>query len=200
MLQSILILSGILWASHALPPAQGENLDQVVAQFLSRAPMQLNYHYSISREEFQQDTTGTLYLAAPGSFRLTLWDKVYGSDGHSLYLHDRNTRQTVIDSLRWTDVQLWVRLLQGKLPPGTRQALSSTEHDLPVWILSHEGPYWEAAVTVDKAGARIIEIRLYESAGWEHTIRLDPPVPWKNNLMETWIRLEDLPGIRLDLR
>jgi hypothetical protein len=162
--------------------------------------MQLDYHYSVSREEFQQDTTGTLYLAAPGVFRLTLWDKVYGSDGRSLYLHDLNTHQTVIDSLRWTDVHLWVRLLQGQLPAGTRQVLSDTDHDLPVWILSHEAPYWQAAVTVDTAAVRIVEIRLYESAGWEHIVQLDPPLPWQSDRLETWIKLEDLPGIRLDLR
>ena len=63
-----------------MPSAQGDDLDQLLSQFLSRAPMQLNFHYSISREEFQQDTTGSLFLAALGSFRLTLWDKVYGCD------------------------------------------------------------------------------------------------------------------------
>jgi len=163
--------------------------------------MKVNYHYTLTSGDFRQDTTGKMVLLEPAVFRLELWDKVYSSDGSSLYLHDRNTHQTVIDSLRWTEVNLWVRLLQGKLPEGTVVSPGEPSgEDTTRWELSHEEPWWYSIVTVDTTTWSVREIRLCEEQGWEHLVRLDVPEPWNNTNPDSFIALEDLPGTRLDLR
>jgi len=173
----------------------------MVDAFLANAPMKVNYHYTLTSGSFRQDTTGTLVLIGPGVFRLELWDKVYGSDGSSLYLHDRNTHQTVIDSLRWTEVNLWVRLLHGDLPPGTVTTLAEPSHEGMVrWELSHEEPWWFSVVRIDTSTWIIREIQLREEPEWQHLVRLGVPESWNNTNPDSFITLEDLPGQRLDLR
>ena len=163
--------------------------------------MKVNYHYTLTSGSFRQDTTGTLVLIGPGVFRLELWDKVYGSDGSSLYLHDRNTRQTVIDSLRWTEVNLWVRLLHGDLPPGTVTTLAKPSPEGMVrWELRHEEPWWLGMVEIDTTSWTIREILLHEEPEWQHLIQLDMPEPWNSTNPDSLVTLEDLPGTRLDLR
>jgi hypothetical protein len=169
--------------------------------FLTNAPMKVNYHYTLTSGDFRQDTTGTLVLVEPGVFRLELWDKVYGSDGSSLYLHDRNTHQTVIDSLRWTEMNLWVRLLNGELPAGTVVVPGDLSSEgATLWELSHEEPWWFGVVEIDTTTWTIREILLREEPEWQHLIRLDVPKPWNSTNSDSLITLEDLPGTRLDLR
>ncbi len=197
---SLLLAIGLLLA----PAAQGQQekpFRRVMDAFLANAPMKVNYHYTLTSGDFRQDTTGTLVLVGPGVFRLELWDKVYGSDGSSLYLHDRNTHQTVIDSLRWTEMNLWVRLLHGKLPAGTVVVPGdSSSEGATRWELSHEEPWWFGVVEIDTTTWTIREILLREEPEWQHLIRLDMPKPWNSTNSDTLITLEDLPGTRLDLR
>jgi|GEM_PF-6528870 len=197
---ALLLTIGLLLA----PAAQGQPekpFHKMMDAFLANTPMKVNYHYTLTSGDFRQDTTGTLILIGPGVFRLELWDKVYGSDGRSLYLHDRNTHQTVIDSLRWTEVNLWVRLLHSKLPAGTvvtpgESSSEGTAH----WELSHEEPWWFSVVAVDTTTWSVREIRLREEQGWEHLVQLDVPEPWNNSNPDSFTALEDLSGTRLDLR
>ncbi|UCH62448.1 MAG: hypothetical protein JSU77_11700 [Fidelibacterota bacterium] len=197
---ALLLAIGLLLA----PAAQGQQdkpFHKVVDAFLINAPIKMNYHYTIARGNFRQDTSGTLVLIGPGVFRLELWDKVYGSDGSSLYLHDRNTHQTVIDSLRWTEVNLWVRLLHGELPARTVVTpCESTSKGATCWELSHEEPWWQGVVETDTTTWAIREILLHEEPEWQHLVRLDIPEPWNNANPDSFIALEDLPGTRLDLR
>lgn len=187
-----------------IPPAQGQQEQQFqeeVAAYLARAPMKIRYHYTLTEGEFQLDTTGVMVLVSPSVFRLELWDKVYASDGSSLYLHDRNTHQTVIDSLRWTEISLWVRLLHGELPPGTAAArIEPSQKGRVLWELSHEDPRWHGAVMLDSTVWSIREIQLREELGWEHLVRLEVPEPWDSTSQHGHITLQDLPGTRLDLR
>jgi hypothetical protein len=193
-------LLGFLLYLSAQEPPHGR-FQEVMDAYLSRTPMGISYHYSFTDGSFQQDTSGTMVILDSGKFRLDFWDKVYGTDGASLYLHDRNTHQTVIDSLRWTDMNLWVRLLQGELPtatlvrPGTPSA-----PDMLQWNLSHESPWWSANVVVDSISGMIREIQVSEDTGWEHRVRLDDPERRLIPDPQAFLRLQDLPGIRLDLR
>ena len=197
---SLLLAIGLLLA----PAAQGqqeEPFSRVMDAFLANAPLKVNYHYTLTSGDFRQDTTGTLVLVEPGVFRLELWDKVYGSDGSSLYLHDRNTHQTVIDSLRWTEVNLWVRLLHGELPAGTVVVPGDLSSEgATSWELSHEEPWWFGVVEIDTTTWTIREILLREEPEWQHLIRLDVPKPWNSTNSDSLITLEDLSGTRLDLR
>ena len=197
---ALLLAIGLLLAPTA-QGQQGKPFSRVMDAFLANAPMKVNYHYTLKSGDFRQDTTGTLVLVEPGVFRLELWDKVYGSDGSSLYLHDRNTHQTVIDSLRWTEVNLWVRLLNGDLPAGTVVVPGeSSNEDATRWELSHEEPWWFGVVEIDTTTWTIREILLREEPEWQHLIRLDVPKPWNSTNSDSLITLEDLPGTRLDLR
>ena len=201
MIRSPLLLAVGLFLAPAAHGQQGEPFHRMVDAFLARTPMKVNYHYTLTSGSFRQDTTGTLVLIGPGVFRLELWDKVYGSDGSSLYLHDRNTHQTVIDSLRWTDMNLWVRLLHGDLPPGTVTTLAEPSHEGIVrWELRHEEPWWFSVVRIDTSAWIIREIQLREELEWQHLVRLGVPESWNNTNPDSFITLEDLPGQRLDLR
>jgi len=190
-----------LFLAPAAQGQQGQPFHEMAVSLLANAPLKMDYHYTLTNSSLRQDTTGTLVLIGPRTFRLELWDKVYGSDGSSLYLHDRNTRQTVIDSLRWTEVNLWLRLLQGDLPPGTVTTLiEPSPAGMVHWELSHEEPWWFSVVEVDTNTWLVREIRLYEEQGWEHLVRLGVPESWNNTNLDSFITLEDLPGQRLDLR
>ncbi len=173
----------------------------MMKDFLASSPMQLSYYYSLSDGSFSQDMDGTMILIEPGKFRLDLWDKIYSSDGTSLYLYDRNTRQTVIDSLRWSDVNLWVRLLQGNLPAGT---VSTRDESSPPGIirleLLNEELQWVCTVDVDTSTRAMQEIMLKDDQGWEHLVRLEAPTLWNSMNPDSILTLEDLPGLRLDLR
>ncbi len=186
------------------PAAQGQQEElfhKVMDTFLAGTPMKMGYHYTLTSGDFRQDTTGTLVMIKPGVFRLELWDKVYGSDGSSLYLHDRNTHQTVIDSLRWTEMNLWVQLLHGELPVGTVVALGkSSSEGTTRWELSHEEPWWSGVVKIDTTSWTIREILLHEEPEWQHLIQLDMPQPWNSTNPDSIITLKDLSGTRLDLR
>ena len=114
----------------------------VLEAYLDRAPMIVNFHYTFTQDDFRHDTSGVLILLGANVFRLELWDKVYGSDGSSLYLYDRNTHQTVIDSLRWSDLSLWLRLLNGSLPAGTDVVAASGQDGESRWELRHTEPWW----------------------------------------------------------
>ena len=181
--------------------AQGEQPFQVVLEsYLNRAPMQVDFHYSFTQGDFQHDTSGVLILLGANVFRLELWDKVYGSDGSSLYLHDRNTHQTVIDSLRWSDLSLWLRLLNGRLPAGTDVVAVPGQAGDSRWELRHLEPRWVAEIAVDTASGSIIEITLRELAERRHRVRLSQPEPWSADRPLAVMTLQDLPGVRLDLR
>ena len=151
-----------------VPAARGQQEQSFRAAldaFLARAPMKVSYHYTLTGGGFEQDTTGVMVLVSPRIFRLELWDKVYGSDGSSFYVHDRNTHQTVIDSLRWTEMNLWVRLLNGELPPGTAVAAAGPAREGAArWELSHEEPWWLAVVEVDTLSWSVREMQLYEES------------------------------------
>ncbi|UCD37724.1 MAG: hypothetical protein JSW54_13030 [Fidelibacterota bacterium] len=178
-----------------------ESLQEVLETFLSQAPMEIRYHYRFTQGEYGKDTTGVIVLIEPTVFRLTLWDKVYSSDGTSLYLHDRNTHQTVVDSLQWTEVNLWVRLLNGELPSGSQVTrIESASENLVRWELNHEDPWWVSTVDVDTIAGIISEIRLEEEQGWMHVVKFEKPKPWDQQQRDDYITLQDLPGTRLDLR
>jgi len=179
----------------------GITFENMMTDFLASSPIQLSYYYALSDGRFSQDMNGTMVLIEPGKFRLDLWDKIYSSDGSSLYLYDRNTRQTVIDSLRWSDVNLWVRLLQGDLPAGT---VSAHDESPPPGIfrfeLLNEELQWVCTVDVDTSTRAIQEIMLKDDQGWEHLVRLQAPTPWNGMNLDSVLALKDLPGLRLDLR
>ncbi|MFC1484092.1 hypothetical protein ACFL6Q_03460 [Candidatus Neomarinimicrobiota bacterium] len=176
-----------------------EEFLHTIGAFVNKAPMIISYHYALTQDDFHQDTTGTLILMESNVFRLTFWDKIYGSDGTSLYVHDKNTRQTIIDSLRWTELHPWLRILNGELPPGTRITQQPSDGLFSNWLLTHLQPMWICTVIVDTLASRITEIRLQEG-DWEHVLRLDVPLPYANSASAKLVSLDDLPGIRLDLR
>lgn len=201
MISILVLIAGSMLLAPASQGQPDQSFQEAISNYLARAPLRTVYQYTLTAGEFHQDTSGTLILIGPSRFRLELWDKVYGSDGSSLYLHDRNTRQTVIDSLRWTAVNLWVRLLQGELPSGTTTtSVDLSPEGLVRWELEHENPGWFGVVKVDTSTWSVREIRLREEQGWEHLVRLDVPEPWNHTNLDSFMTLEDLPGIRLDLR
>ncbi len=201
MVREFVVLIAGLLVAHPVQGQQERQFQEAVAAFLAQAPLKISYHYTLTDGEFQQDTTGVMVLISPGVFRLELWDKVYGSDGVSLYLHDRNTHQTVIDSLRWSDVNPWVRLLHGELPPGTIVTAAGFSRKGEMrWELRHNEPWWSGIVAVDTTTWSIREIQLREELGWQHLVRLDRPEPWEHPRPEAFMTLQDLPGTRLDLR
>lgn len=176
-----------------------EEFLHIIEAFANKAPMIIAYHYTLTQDDFRQDTTGTLILMESNVFRFTFWDKVYGSDGTSLYIHDKNTRQTIIDSLRWTELHLWLQILNGELPPGTRITQQPSEGLFSKWLLTHLEPAWVSTVIMDTLASRLMEIRLKEG-DWEHVFHLDIPQPYANSVSTKLVSLDDLPGIRLDLR
>lgn len=166
---------------------------------VGKAPQVIAYHYSLVGYDFQQDTTGTLILLKPDVFRLTFWDKVYGSDGASLYVHDKNTRQTIIDSLKWTALPPWLQILNGEIPRTIRISRLPSDGELSKWSLLHLEQMWICSVTIDTLATRLTEIRL-EEGDWEHNLLLGTPLPYTDFDLSKLVTLEDLPGTRLDLR
>lgn len=201
MVREFVVLIAGLLVAHPVQGQQARQFQEAVTAFLVQAPLKISYHYTLTDGEFQQDTTGVMVLVRPSVFRLELWDKVYGSDGASLYLHDRNTHQTVIDSLRWSDVNPWVSLLHGELPSGTVVTAAGFSRKGEMrWELRHNEPWWSGIVAVDTTTWCIREIQLREELGWQHMVRLGVPESWNNTNLDSFITLEDLPGQRLDLR
>ncbi len=199
MTRPVLLLTfGLL----AAPWAQegGASFQEVVDAFLAQAPVKVGYHYILTQGDFQQEATGVIYLAARGVFRLELWDKIYSSDGISLYLHDKNTRQTVIDSLQWTALNLWVRLLHGELPPVTDVTVATAEDGMVRFRFHHQQPSWSGELGVDTLSGSLRDIRLIEEGELEHHIRLELPESWTEPRQAAFMQLRDLPGTRLDLR
>jgi hypothetical protein len=176
-----------------------EEFLNTIESFVDNAPMIVTYHYTLTQDDFHQDTTGTLILMESNVFRLTFWDKIYGSDGTSLYVHDKNTRQTIIDSLRWTELHLWLQILNGELPPDTRISQQPLDGQFSKWLLTHLQPTWSCTVIMDTLTSRLTEVRLKEE-DWEHVLRLDVPLPYAASDSVKLVSLDDLPGIRLDLR
>ncbi len=182
-------------------PGQEPQLQGALQAYLDKAPMLVHFRYTLSQGNFQRDTTGVLMLPGPIGFRLELWDKVYGSDGEALYLHDRNTRQTIIDSLRRSETTLWVRLLRGELPAGTLVTLSQRRESGRLrWVLHHSEPWWQAEVVIDTTSWVVRQILLEEGAGISHRLQLQDPAPWRVEQAAVRLTLRDLPGQRLDLR
>jgi hypothetical protein len=201
MIRSLVILLAGLCFLYPVRGQQTEKFEEVVGGFLAQAPMQFQYQYKVTKDGFHQDTTGLMVIVSSDKFRIEFWDKVYGSDGFSLYLHDRNTSQTVIDSLRWTDLNLWVRLLQGELPTGTvAQSSTSSQDTLQTWELSHAQPWWQGLVDVVVSSGNLQRIELYEDEGWKHVVHLEVPERWDHPDQRAFLTLLDLPGVRLDLR
>ncbi len=184
-----------------VPGQYDSQLRAALESYLALAPMRVEFRYELAQGDFHRDTTGTMFLFDHDGFRLELWDKVYGSDGSSLYLYDRNTRQTVIDSLRWPEVNLWLRLLHGELPVGTMVTPAGRAASGAVlWQLRHDRPMWEAVVAIDTAHRSLREVQLDETGGLSHHLRLAPPAPWDGQHPRALMTLKDLGGKRLDLR
>lgn len=194
------LIAGQLVAT-GLSGQQDDQLRAALDSYLALAPMKVEFRYELAQGDFRRDTTGTMFLFDHDGFRLELWDKVYGSDGTSLYLYDRNTRQTVIDSLRWPEVNLWLRLLHGELPAGTKvTAAGRAASGAVLWQLRHDQPRWVAEVAIDTASWSLREVQLDESGGFSHRLRFVPPVPWDGQHPRALMTLQDLGGQRLDLR
>lgn len=164
--------------------------------------MKIDYTYTLESAEdnFKRTTEGTLFILGTGIFRVTLWDKVYGSDGTSLYLHDLNTRQTIVDSLRWSELNLWVRLLQGHLPAGSKTAISISGKNDRSYILVNMIEHWRGELKFTGKPSMFQTIEFQDAMGWEHKIKLQSPSAIKIKDRAAFISLEDLPGKRLDLR
>lgn len=178
----------------------GASFQEVIDAFLAQAPIKVGFHYTLTQGDFQQAATGVLYVAARGVFRLELWDKIYSSDGTSLYLHDKNTHQTVIDSLRWTTMNLWLRLLHGELPSGTEVTVAPAEDGMVRFRFHHQQPTWSGELRVDTLSGSLRDMRIIEEGELEHHIRLELPESWTDPHSATFMQLQDLPGSRLDLR
>lgn len=176
-----------------------EEFIQAIEPIVEHAPLAITYHYTLIEDDWQQDTTGTMILFEPNVFRLAFWDKVYGSDGTSLYVHDKNTRQTIIDSLKWTELPPWLQILNGEIPPSINIVGLPADEELPKWSLTNYGQGWICLVTIDTLAHRITEIELHEG-DWDHILVLNVPLPFPNSGWFKLVTLEDLPGVRLDLR
>ena len=194
----VLLAFGLLtvpWAQES-----GASFEEAVDAFLAQAPVKMGYHYTLTQGDFQQEATGVIYLAARGAFRLDLWDKIYSSDGTSLYLHDKNTHQTVIDSLQWAAMNLWVRLLHGELPPLTDVTVAPGKDGMVRFRFDHQQPNWSGEMQLDTLSGSLREIRIIEEGDLEHHIRLGLPESWTEPHRDAFMQLRDLPGSRLDLR
>ena len=175
-------------------------LDSLAQIILADTPFQLAYRYSITADDFEQTEAGTLYVAEQAVFRLDLFDKVYGSDGSSLYLHDTNTRQTVIDSLRWGDLHIWLRLLTGNPPEDLVLGKLRRDSQGQRLEIRDRRLLWRGELLLENESGSIRQVRIVEASGWRHLIELQPRIPWQSNGAGEWVRLEDLPGKRMDLR
>jgi hypothetical protein len=167
---------------------------------LSNRPLAVGYTYTLSGSGFENVTSGKLILAENNVFRVNLWDKVYSSDGSNLYLHDMNTRQTLIDSLRWPDLNIWIRILQGEIPDQTTITLVDSLTAGIAYKLSNSEPWWEANITVETNDRCIRSLTITDSNGYTHQVDLERPVNQQITAADSLFTLLDLSGTRLDLR
>ena len=196
MMQLLVLAAVLLIQTNSSPDSV---FREELENYLARAPFKMSYHYIVEQGDFRQEETDTLFIAGAGRFRLPIWDKIYGSDGYSLFLHDRNTHQTIIDSLRWSDVNLWVRLLNGQLPSGVVVTGIENSSGRFVYHLAY-GSLWEGLVVADTTTWAIREIILTELVDqYRHHVLLEPLVPW-TAASPRMTTLEDLVGTRIDLR
>ncbi|MEE9466420.1 MAG: hypothetical protein V3W14_12705 [Candidatus Neomarinimicrobiota bacterium] len=181
--------------------AQQPTFAQVLAKFVEQAPLSLEYSYNLTGSDFHREIKGTIYLAEPAVFRLELDDKVYAATDDLLYLHDLNTHQTVIDSLRWSELQPWVRLLNGELPTGTEVTSRDVNGKQPRFIIRPPREEWTAEATLDSLSGLISTITIDDGVSeLDHRIDLTIPESWVPASRDTFFTLLDLPGVRLDLR
>lgn len=189
------------WMLITTLPGQDPAFQQALTRFLERAPLAVEYRYLFTGEDLEREFRGTVYLAEPAVFRLEIWDKVYASNGVLLYLHDLNTHQTIIDSLRWSEVNLWVGLLNGQLPPDSRITPLEPVQGAPGFLIESATQPWTATALIDTASGLIDTIIIRENDGqWDHRISFQPPIAWEAAARDTFFTLLDLPGVRLDLR
>ncbi len=189
------------WLLITTLPGQEPAFEQVLARFLEQAPLAVEYHYLLTGEDLQRDFGGTIYLAEPAVFRLEIWDKIYASNGVLLYLHDLNTHQTIIDSLRWSEVNLWIGLLNGELPPESLVTPLEPVQGAPGFLIESSIQPWTATAMIDTTSGLIDTIIIREmDSGWDHRISFQPPTAWEAAARDTFFTLLDLPGVRLDLR
>ena len=189
------------WALITTLPGQEPDFQQALARFLEQTPLAVEYRYLLTGDDLQREFKGTIYLAEPAVFRLEIWDKVYAANGALLYLHDLNTHQTIIDSLRWSEVNLWIGLLNGELPPKTRVTPLAPGAGPTGYLIESLSQPWTATALIDTTSGLIetIIIREYDS-GWDHRISFLSPTAWEAAARDTFFTLLDLPGVRLDLR
>ena len=189
------------WVLITSLPGQDPAFQQALTRFLEQAPLAVEYRYLLSGEDLRREFRGTVYLAEPAVFRLEIWDKVYASNGVLLYLHDLNTHQTVIDSLRWSEVNLWIGLLNGELPPESRITPLEPVQGAPGFLIESSTQPWTATAMIDTTSGLIDTIIIRENDGrWDHRIAFQPPTAWEAAARDTFFTLLDLPGVRLDLR
>ncbi len=189
------------WVLITSLPGQDAAFQQALTRFLEQAPLAVEYRYLLSGEDLEREFRGTVYLAEPAVFRLEIWDKVYASNGVLLYLHDLNTHQTVIDSLRWSEVNLWIGLLNGELPPESRITPLEPVESAPGFLIQSSTQPWTATAMIDTTSGLIDTIIIRENdGGWDHRIAFQPPTAWEAAARDTFFTLLDLPGVRLDLR
>jgi hypothetical protein len=182
-------------------PGQDPAFQQALTRFLEQAPLAVEYRYLFTGEDLQREFRGTVYLAEPAVFRLEIWDKVYASNGVLLYLHDLNTHQTVIDSLRWSEVNPWIGLLNGELPPESRITPLEPLEGAPGFLIESSIQPWTATALIDTTSGLIDTIIIMENdSGWDHRISFQSPTAWEVVARDTFFTLLDLPGVRLDLR
>ncbi len=189
------------WALITTLSGQDPAFQQALNRFLEQAPLAMEYRYLLTGEDLLREFRGTIYLAEPAVFRLKIWDKVYASNGVLLYLHDLNTHQTVIDSLRWSEVNLWIGLLNGELPPESRITPLEPGEGAPGFLIESSSQPWTATALIDTASGLIDTIIIRENdSGWDHRISFQSPTTWEAAARDTFFTLLDLPGVRLDLR
>ncbi len=189
------------WGLITILPGQEPAFQQALNRFLEQAPLAVEYRYLLTGDDLQREFKGTIYLAEPAVFRLEIWDKVYAANGALLFLHDLNTHQTVIDSLRWSEVNLWIGLLNGELPPESLITPLEPVEGAPGFLIESSSQPWTATVLIDTASGLIDTIIIRErDSGWDHSISFLSPTAWEAAARDTFFTLLDLPGVRLDLR
>ena len=193
-----LVVGGLLITAL---PGQEPAFQQALTRFLERAPLAVEYRYLLTGDDLQREFNGTIYLAELAVFRLEIWDKVYAADGALLYLHDLNTHQTIIDSLRWSEVNLWIGLLNGELPPKTRITPLAPGKGGSGFLIESLSQPWTATALIDTTSGLIDTFIIREhDSGWDHRISFLSPTAWEATDRDTFFTLLDLPGVRLDLR
>ncbi len=179
---------------------QARNFAHDLAACLAGRPLAVSYSYTVSGIDFEKSTAGSLILADHQLFRVNLWDKVYSSEGQNLYLHDLNTRQTLIDSLRWQDLNIWIRIMQGEIPDETTVTPGDSSAAGIGYLLSNSDPWWEAQITIEPSDWHIRSLDITDGNGYRHKVELSSPVKQHIADFDSLFALLDLPGTRLDLR